>query len=767
MALDLSKLNFFSRLDARARVFVLLGAIFGVIALIYLATRFFVGGETALGPSSVANAPAGLQSVPGGTPSAAYNKAYEQANAQRAQQATVSGGSAVPTLMNLQQSGPGQCIICTDQSIDVKNTLDDWMQKGKISPEVAKILTAMAVQNVSPDEFADQLNQLVAAGKLTPEQARQLLAQYKKQYAEAQIQESAKFMDDLIKRGQLPLDAANDLLAAQKAEASTAEYASKLDKLVADGKITPQIAQQLLAQYTQQRDKAATEKGIANIRRMVTAGQLTPESATQLIDLQKRNASVEQYRQTLDKMVADGKVTPAIANKLAEDYAKQKGSSGPIATVNQMLKQAEDAAFTEISDLMKGGQMSPEVGAQLTDLINKDVSLDEFRNQLTALVQQGKLTPDIAKLKYADYQAVKGLRQAMAQLGQLQGNNASVADYEKALRDLVQNNALTPTQAARLMQEYQASKIQVSAPVATLGGPATDDFSKLQQRLQQGAPVESTPIIGAEQFITAQSESRTMVDAAQDEKIQDIMGQMSGQASRLIAAWQPIPMVHKEGTYESEKAAKEKAAASAAATASAEASKEAVMAATASLIKAGTVIFAVLDTAVNSDYPDSPVMATIVDGKYKGSKLLGKLTTTKGVAGQMDRVSLNFTLMNNDTWPKSKPVTAYAIDPDTARTVLASNVNYHYLQRFGAIMATSFVQGYASAIASSSSTTTTGIFGTSTTHPELSPSQKLATAVGQIGTALGNVTQNYTNIPPTVKVDSGVGLGILFMSDVT
>jgi intracellular multiplication protein IcmE len=127
---------------------------------------------------------------------------------------------------------------------------------------------------------------------------------------------------------------------------------------------------------------------------------------------------------------------------------------------------------------------------------------------------------------------------------------------------------------------------------------------------------------------------------------------------------------------------------------------------------------------------------------------------------------LNFILMNEDSWERSKNVTAYAIDPDTARSVLASDVNYHYMMKYGAIFATSFVQGYASAIQSSASTSTTGIFGTSTTHPELSPSQKLATAIGQIGTNLGSVTQNYTNIPPTVTVDSGVSLGILFMADV-
>ena len=89
------------------------------------------------------------------------------------------------------------------------------------------------------------------------------------------------------------------------------------------------------------------------------------------------------------------------------------------------------------------------------------------------------------------------------------------------------------------------------------------------------------------------------------------------------------------------------------------------------------------------------------------------------------------------------------------------------MQRFGAMFATSFLQGYASAITSSASTSTTGIFGTSTTHPALSPGQKLAVGLGQVGQTVGTATQNYVNRPPTVTVDSGVGLGILFMSDVS
>ena len=39
-------------------------------------------------------------------------------------------------------------------------------------------------------------------------------------------------------------------------------------------------------------------------------------------------------------------------------------------------------------------------------------------------------------------------------------------------------------------------------------------------------------------------------------------------------------------------------------------------------VLAGSVVFAVLDTGINSD-DSSPIMATIIEGQLKGSKLLG------------------------------------------------------------------------------------------------------------------------------------------------
>ena len=202
MAFDFSKLNFIPKLGARARIAVLLGSVVGVIGLIYVGVQYFSGGEAATGASSVAGAPGDLQSVPGGELTPEYYRALSQANQQAAQQAKITGESAIPTLVNIGQGAPGvtqsptgQCnIICSDDQVSVKGSLDEWVKQGQMSPEVSTALQQLADKKVSVDEYAAELDRLVKEGKLTPEQARKLLEQYKKQHTNDQLKESAKAM---------------------------------------------------------------------------------------------------------------------------------------------------------------------------------------------------------------------------------------------------------------------------------------------------------------------------------------------------------------------------------------------------------------------------------------------------------------------------------------------------------------------------------------------------------------------------------------------
>lgn len=765
MAFDLSKLKFLSRLDARSRVFVLLAGVIGFVFLIYIGTRYFAGGDKTVGPSHVASAPGGLQSIPGGTaPTAEYQRALFLANQQRAEAAKMTGGSAIPTQINTGMAAinAAGCIVCEAQTPNVKNLLDDWLQQNKILPDVASELEALANQNVTPEEYAAVLDRLVKEGKLTPEQARLLLDEYKKQHASALLKDSAKAMDDLIKSGQIPIDAANQLLNAQKNGATPSQYAEELQKLAREGKISPAIAQQLLGQYTKQCLREAATKHTGLLTQMASNGAITQAVAKQLTEMAQSDAPLDQYASTLNSLVTDGKITPDASAKVVAAYQEGKSACGIASTLDGLIKQAENAAYQEISDLLAAGQITPDVGAQLTRMIQSNISLDDYKTAVNQLVTEKKLTPQIAQLKIGDYQKIKQLRDVQQRLANLQANNAAPNQYADELQRAVAAGVLTPAQAAQLLQEYQSMLAGATAPEIA----GTGAFGALQQKVATGAAVPLPT--GPTQFTAAQTQAVQVSDQGQLARIQALQTAMAGQAQQLIGAWQPAVMRHEGGPVDLPDKKKDGGKEGGPGDGGPPSASGGGGAAGGGIpmIKSGTIIFAVLDTAVNSDYPDSPVLATIVEGKYKGAKLLGKLTTTKGVSGQMDRVSLNFSLMNFDPWPKSKNITAYAIDPDTARTVLASEVNYHYLQRFGAIMATSFLQGYAAGI-TNEGTSTTGIFGTSTSHPGLSPANKIMVGLGQVGQTLGSITQNYVNIPPTVKVDSGVSLGILFMSDVS
>lgn len=179
------------------------------------------------------------------------------------------------------------------------------------------------------------------------------------------------------------------------------------------------------------------------------------------------------------------------------------------------------------------------------------------------------------------------------------------------------------------------------------------------------------------------------------------------------------------------------------------------------LIKAGTILFGVLDTAINTDEP-SPVLATIVHGKYKGSRLIGSIERPENG----EKVIVTFRTMNIPNREKSFSMNAVAIDPDTARTALASDVDHHYLLRYGSLFASAFMQGYGQSVTQQGTVTTSPNGTTQETKPDLSGSEQFWAALGKVGEEWGNAVRPLFDRPITVTVDQGLGLGLLFLSDV-
>lgn len=179
------------------------------------------------------------------------------------------------------------------------------------------------------------------------------------------------------------------------------------------------------------------------------------------------------------------------------------------------------------------------------------------------------------------------------------------------------------------------------------------------------------------------------------------------------------------------------------------------------LAKAGTIFNAVIETAVNSD-EESPVLARIVSGPLKGTRLIG---TFKNLG---EKVAVVFNTANIPSLDKTIKLNAYAVDTNTSRTAMADDVNHHYFLRYGVLLATSFVSGYAQALAQSGSTSTPTLLGVSTTTPTYTPSQLNKVALGSLGAQVsGDIKQQYNNLKPTIYVNSGTAVGILLMDDLT
>jgi len=176
------------------------------------------------------------------------------------------------------------------------------------------------------------------------------------------------------------------------------------------------------------------------------------------------------------------------------------------------------------------------------------------------------------------------------------------------------------------------------------------------------------------------------------------------------------------------------------------------------LYKAGDIVFGILETGINSDEP-GPILVRVVSGPLKGAKLIGNIQV------QNDKVMLQFNLMSAPSLPNSVAVSVVAIDPETARTALASDVNHHYLVKYGVVFAASFLQGVSQAVQSSLQPSFTASNNTFVaTSTKATTKQEVLVGLGQVGQQISQNLQQYQP-KPTVTVDEGTSLGLLFLTD--
>lgn len=182
------------------------------------------------------------------------------------------------------------------------------------------------------------------------------------------------------------------------------------------------------------------------------------------------------------------------------------------------------------------------------------------------------------------------------------------------------------------------------------------------------------------------------------------------------------------------------------------------------LIRAGTAVFATMDTAINSDF-SGPVVATIRQGPYANARLIGSKSL------EYDSVVVRFNTISMPNGGPAIPVNAYAINlGDVSKfgtTGLEGDINYHAFTRYflPAVLAFTQTYGYAASVQGTQTSTTTTATTQSTTP--LSSKDRMVVALGgAVAPIAADIAQRSTR-PVTVTMPANSEVGVLFSADVT
>ncbi|HAT7923178.1 TPA: type IVB secretion system protein DotG/IcmE [Legionella pneumophila] len=407
-------------------------------------------------------------------------------------------------------------------------------------------------------------------------------------------------------------------------------------------------------------------------------------------------------------------------------------------------KDLKDAGFSA-AELKAAGFSAKELkdaGFSASDLKNAGFSAKELKDAGYSASDLKSAGFSASELKNAGYSADE-LKKAGYTSAELR--NAGFSPQESAVAGL---------QGPDLQQLDSSITGIPSIPGAT-PRPTTSDAASSAEQLQA----------------ILQKQNEQLAEQKYQQEIQQRTSDMLTAATQLVQDWKKVEtQVYTEGTEETKTSGGESSVPGAGTGAGANnqpVEQGASGAQNQAIIKTGDIMFAVLDTAVNSDEP-GPILATIVTGKLKGSKLIGSFN----LPSNADKMVITFNTMSIPGAEKTISISAYAIDPNTARTALSSRTNHHYLMRYGSLFASSFLQGFGNAFQSANTTITIGGTGggnniTVANGVGRSTLENAVIGLATVGKAWSQQAQQLFNTPTTVEVYSGTGLGILFTQDVT
>ena len=445
------------------------------------------------------------------------------------------------------------------------------------------------------------------------------------------------------------------------------------------------------------------------------------------------------------KDLKDAGFSAAELNKAGFSAADLKDagfSAGELKAAGFSAAQLKDAGFSA-TDLKNAG-FSPaqlkEAGYSAAQLKNAGFSAADLKN---AGFSAGQLAS-------AGFSA-KDLKDAGFSAAQLKKAGFTASELKNAGYSAAELKAAGYTNGDLLRSGFSPAESGYHAPVQV----ATDEQPVPGASLLSVSA--NTPEGRLAEFEKKQQEE--MSEQQRQDHVHRLESYMTEMAQKLLTGWSNVTAQQLQQAPEDKK--EQAGGAGAGGLPGLATAAGAASSASGQIIKAGTVLFAVIDTSINSD-ENTPIMGRVVAGPLNGSKLLGTFTR------QHKRLLIQFNMLSSPLYPKTITLNAVAIDPDTARTALSGQVNNHYLLRYGSLFASSFLEGISEGIMNQGTVRSSScIIGCTTTPNPLNTNQVGFVGLGKVGQAYAQHMGQSFNRPPTIRISAGTGIGVLVMSDLT
>lgn len=810
--------------NVRTRVIVVFTAILLITAVVIGVYKLKFTNQPVTNESRVALSPGAIESIPGTlNPTAQYAKLQEMQNVSQASTALKSGGSAIPTIVRTQalgegvqpigvsttgQSGVGFSTLTLEQEGGVQH--DSWVQALRDSScsksSVAQVVSEGAALSVVKEacscmQLKDngyalaKLEQICSCKELRAAgfNARQLkdagftadrlrlcgfdacelrnagfTAQQMKDggFSDGELK-GAGFTDaEIAKTGGLPQGISADAVRSAGCQVAA------LQKLHVQGVTAAAIRRISGCSPGQLRAAGFSAEDLKNAG--FSAADLKKAGFTPQ-ELSKAGIPVPP------SVIAKGGVRDCSVASLKAAHAAGVSaltikqtlgcSAAAMKVAGYSAKELRDAGFT-VAELKNAG-----FGA--ADLKTAGFSAKELKEAGLSAADLRALGFNAADLKAAGYSPTalkaagfspKDLKEAGFSAADLHQAGYSAKDLALAgfgpddLKNAGYSNAEISATTSRVADLAAANEPgQVPSNVTPI--PSAPGIA---QPVNAAAAAQAANAAQLQTILKRQNQQ--LMDQRYQQKIQQRTGEMLGAANQSLQTWQRVATQVYTGGNEGEKEAPPGTITAAGGTERGQqvsgAGEGGGQIQGAALIKTGDILFGVIDTSINSDEP-GPILATIVSGRLKGAKLIGSFN----LPANADKMVISFNTMSIPGAPKTIGISAYAIDPNTARTALSSQTNHHYLLRYGSLFASSFLEGFGNAFQSADTTVTIGGTGggqniTVQNGIHRSTLKNAVIAMSTLGKAWGQAAQQQFSTPTTVEVYSGTGVGILFTQDV-